>query len=202
MHRLNLGARALVSVVLCATLLLSACSTAWVSQAEAIVAALLPAVTNIITLVALAEGKSVSTQDLQLVQSGATAANTALKEVASLIDQYNAAPDKADVLAKINAAIAVAQKNLTDILPQLHIENADSQAKVSAVIGVVIQEIASIEALLPLVKAGQTARAASLARGVSASEFRSRYNDAIDKVPGAENLKLHGASRFGRLKVW
>jgi hypothetical protein len=209
MHRFKPTAqRALVSVVLCATLILSACSTAWVSQAEAIVAALLPSITNIITLVALAEGKGVSASDLQLVQKGATDANNALQEVATLIDQYNAAPNKADALAKINAAIAVAKANLTDILPQLHITDPASQAKVSAVIGVVLQEITSIEALLPLVSS-HPATAARLARAVSAGDFQSRYNAALTAKSGNEpldagaaKLKLHGPSRFGRLKVW
>jgi hypothetical protein len=177
-----------------------ACSTAWVTQAEEIVAAVLPAITNIITLVGLAEG-NVSAKDLSIITNSAAQANTALQTVGTLIDQYNAAPaeQKAGILAQINTAISTAQANIASILPQLHITDPASQQKVVAIIGVVQEEIASLQGLLPLIKTGHMNKAAFLAKTMDAKHFRSRYNaalsaksgnDVLDK--GANKLKLGG----------
>jgi len=180
----------------------TACSTAWVTQAEEIVAAVLPAVTNIITLVSLAEG-NVSSHDLSIITNSAAQANTALQTVGTLIDQYNSAPDaqKADLLAKINTGIQDAQANIASILPQLHITDPDSQQKVVAIIGIVQQEISSLQGLLPLIKSGRMSRAAFLAKTMDAKHFRSRYNAALSAKSGnpvldkgANKLKLGGHS--------
>jgi len=52
--------RAVLALVLCSTLIWTGCSTAWVGTGEEIVAALIPAAANIVTLVAALQGKSVS----------------------------------------------------------------------------------------------------------------------------------------------
>ena len=55
-------------MVLCLTITLMGCSTAWIGQAEEVVAALIPAATNIVALVAALQGKSVSAADLQTAE--------------------------------------------------------------------------------------------------------------------------------------
>ena len=44
--------KAMLALILCATLMCTACSTAWMSEAEQFVAALVPAAANIVALVA------------------------------------------------------------------------------------------------------------------------------------------------------
>ncbi len=61
--------KTLLVVLLCGTLMWSACSTDWIGQAEEIVTALIPAASNIVALVAALEGKSVSAADMQTIQN-------------------------------------------------------------------------------------------------------------------------------------
>src|SRR6266487_954170 len=56
--------RVIVGMVLCVTMILSGCSTNWIDEAEQIVSALLPAAANMVTLVALLQGKTVTAEDL------------------------------------------------------------------------------------------------------------------------------------------
>lgn len=178
-----------------------ACSTNWVKEALSIVAALTPAVTNIVPLVALAD-KNVGAQDIATIQTYSNQASQALQEVGSLIDQYNQATTQAvqlDTLTKIQAALVVAQNNLNSVLPMLHISDPKSQAAVSAAIGAAINEIGSIAALLPALKAGRRADAVALAKPLGADQFRERYNSAISPIAGASKLKLRGPSVVHRI---
>ena len=50
--------KTLLVVLLCGTLMWSACSTAWIGEAEQIVAALIPAAANMVTLVAALRGRA------------------------------------------------------------------------------------------------------------------------------------------------
>src|ERR1700693_1641029 len=88
--------KALVAVVLCGTLMFTACSTTWIGEAEQIVAALIPAVANLVTLVAALQGKDVSATDLQTIQTAGAQAGADLQLMQSLITQYQ----KADAAAQ------------------------------------------------------------------------------------------------------
>ena len=74
----------LMVVMLCATLMWTACSTAWIGEAEQIVAALIPATANIVTLVATLQG-NVSAADLQTIQNAGAQAGADLQLMQSLI---------------------------------------------------------------------------------------------------------------------
>lgn len=178
-----------------------ACSTSWVKEALSIIAALTPAITNIVPLVSLADS-NIGAQDITTIQKYSDMASQNLQLVGSLIDQYNTAQGTAaqqDVLTKIQAALEVAQNNLNSILPALHISNAKSQLAVQSAVGAAISEVGSIAALLPILKAGRTADAVALAQPLSASKFRARYNAAISPIPGASKLELRGPSFAHRL---
>src|SRR5271163_2754511 len=208
---------ALGVLVLCAAMILTACSTAWITEAEEIVAALVPAAANLLTLIGALEGKGVSTQDLQLMQSASTQAQTDLQLIGTLVTQYQQATDaatQATLLAKIQAAIATVQTNLSALLPALHITDLATQAKVTAVIGLILSEVQSLEAILPLVqpvvqpvvasgnsagKASAALKTKSVQPPLSASQFRVSYNAIMTAKTGnatldgaAAKCKLHG----------
>jgi len=194
--------KAAVVVVLCGTLMWTACSTAWITQAEEIVAALIPAAANLITLITALQGKGVSAQDLQTIQSSSVQAQTDLQLINSLITQYQQAADaatQASLLTKILAAIATVQSNLSALLPALHISDAATQAKVTAVIGLILSEMQSLEAIVPLVHAGASAAEASAAvrtgkvkPPLPAGKFRASYNAIMTAKTG--NAALDGAA--------
>jgi len=72
MKNSNRFERAALALVLCMTMTLAACSTTWIGQAEEVVAVLIPAATNILTLVATLQGTSISAGDLRTIQNAGT----------------------------------------------------------------------------------------------------------------------------------
>jgi len=214
-EKMNGLARVLLAVVLCATITLSGCSTAWISEAEQIVAALLPAVGNILALVTALQAGNVSAQDLQAIQTAGTQAEADLQLVQSLVTEYQKADAQAQpgILNQIQAAIATAQTNLSAILPALHVKDATTQAKITAVIGVVLSEMQSLAAIVPLVNPQASAAAVEMAKQqaetkapLTANEFVGSYNSTMTAKTGnaevdraTSGLRIHA---HGRLERW
>ena len=96
MRKMDKVGRVSLALVLGVTITLAACSTAWIAEAEQIVAALIPAAANIVALVAALQGKSVSAADLPTIQNAGTQAGADLQLIQSLIAAYQ----KADATAK------------------------------------------------------------------------------------------------------
>src|SRR5258706_16383331 len=142
MKKAGIGKASMV-VVLCGSMMSTACSTAWVGEAERIVAALIPATANLVTLVATLQGKNVSTADLQMIQSAGGQAEADLQLMQSLItqDQKTDAAAQPELLRQIQAEMSVVQSNLNGLLPALHIKDASTQAKITAVIGILLSEV-------------------------------------------------------------
>ena len=154
MKKARMG-KAMVAMVLCGTLMWTACSTAWMGEAEQIVAALIPGLANLVTLVATLQGKSVSAADLQTIQSAGAQAGADLQLMQSLITQYQKADASAQpgLLSQIQVAMSTVQSTLNGLLPALHIQDAATQAKIAAVIGILLSEVESVAAIVPLVNA-------------------------------------------------
>jgi hypothetical protein len=205
-------AKRLMVVMLCATLMWSACSTAWIGEAEQIVAVLLPAILNLVTLAGALEG-TLSTADVQTVESTGEQAEADLKLIQSLIAQYqNAdAAERPGLLNQIQAALSAAQISLNGLLPALHITDADTQAKISAVIGVVLAEIQSLAELLPIVDPGASAGAVAIAANqikrppLKAGQFVDSYNAVMTAKTGraqldhtTATLRIHLHGKFAR----
>jgi len=217
-----------LALVLCSTLIWTGCSTAWVGQAEEIVAALIPAAANIVTLVAALQGKSVSAADMQTIQNAGTQAGADLQLIASLIAAYQKADaaTQPGILNQIESAINAAQGSLQGLLPALHIKDAATQAKITAVIGIVLSEVESLAAILPMVKtsaenptpstsSGQALAAKNAARVVqpqlgkvplSASQFVASFNATLTAKTGNADLDKATAGleihRHGKVARW
>jgi hypothetical protein len=193
--------KAAVAVVLCLTVILAGCSTTWFQEAEEIVAALIPAAGNIVALVAAVQGKGVSANDMQMIQNAGAQAAADLQLIQSLMTAYEKADASAQpgIMNQIESAIAAVQANLRGLLPALHIQDAATQAKVTAVIGIVLSEVESLAGVIPVIRgqgsgasgqgsnpvaqiatrAGQPTRAP-----LSAREFVSSYNATITAKTG------------------
>jgi hypothetical protein len=206
--------KAMVAMVLCGTLMWTACSTAWMGEAEQIVAALIPGLANLVTLVATLQGKSVSAADLQTIQSAGAQAGADLQLMQSLITQYQ----KADALARpgllsqIQVAMSAVQSTLNELLPALHIKDAATQAKITAVIGILLSEVQSVAAIVPLANVsaspGMMTMAAEQVKKqapLTASEFVDSYNATmtaktgnaeLDRATAGMRIHLHG--KFAR----
>jgi hypothetical protein len=191
--------RVALALVLCMTITLAGCSTAWIGEAEQVVAALIPAAANIITLVAALQGKSVSAGDLQTIQKAGTQAGADLQLVQSLIAAYQKADATAQpgILNQIQASIGAVQASLQGLLPALHIQDTATQSKITAVVGIVLSEVQSLASIVPLVTAkgeAPTLAAKNAARmghprlPLTASEFISSFNTTLTAKTGNAEL--------------
>jgi hypothetical protein len=178
------------------------------------VAALIPATANLVALVATLQGKTVSAADLQTIQNAGSQAGADLQLMQSLISQY----EKADAAAQpglvnqIQAAMGAVQATLNGLLPALHIKDAGTQAKISAVVGILLSEVESVAAIVPLVNAnaspGMMTMAAKQVKKqapLTANEFVSSYNATMTAKTGNAELdhatagmKIHVHQRFVR----
>jgi hypothetical protein len=100
--------------------------------------------------------------------------------------------------------MADVQSTLSGILPALHIKDAATQAKITAVIGILLSEVQSVAAVVPLVDAsasrGRMAMATKQARKqppLTANEFLSSYNATMTAKTG--NARLDEAT--GRMRI-
>jgi len=196
----------LLGVVLCGMLTWTACSTAWISEAEQIVAALIPATANLVALVSTLQGKSVSAADLETIQNAGAQAGADLQLMQSLIAQYQKADAAAQpgLLNQVQVAMSTAQSTLNNLLPALHIKDAATQAKITAVVGILLSEVESVAAIVPLVNPnaspGMMTMAAKQVKKqppLSASEFVSSYNETLTAKTG--NAELDRAT--ARLRI-
>jgi hypothetical protein len=208
-----------LALVLCLTITLSGCSTAWIGQAEEIVSALIPAAANLVALVAALQGNTVSAADLQMIQNAGAQAGADLQLIQSLIAAYQKADAAAQpgILNQIESAIGAVQGNLQGLLPALHIQDAATQAKITAVVGILLSEVQSLAAIVPVLTKTPTLTAKSAVRvghpkaPLSASEFVASYNATmtaktgnaeLDKATAGFKIHAHGKlARWGTLGV-
>ena len=210
-----------LAVVLCGAMILSGCSTTWIGEAESIVSALIPAASNILAHVAAAEGKGISAGDLQTIQNAGAQAGADLQLIQSLIAAYEKADAAAQpgILNQIESAITAVQGNLQGVLAGLHISDAATQAKVTAVVGIVLSEVQSLAAVVPIVR-GESSPSSTLAAKsaakmghpvsakapLSASEFVRAYNSTLSARTGdaeldrvTAGLRIHLHSKMERM---
>lgn len=199
----------LTLVLACVFAMSTGCSTGWISQAEEIVAVIIPATTNIVTLVEALQGKTVSAADLQLIQSVGTQANADLQLISSLIAAYNQAEASAQpgILNEIQTVANTIQSNLSGLLPALHITDVATQVKITAIVGLIVSEVQSLIAIVPLVdpnasavKVAQATRQAAKNPPLTARQFTLSYNAnmkartgnaALDKVTSGLQIRTH-----------
>jgi hypothetical protein len=147
-------ARGAIGLMLCMTLGLGGCSTDWVRQGEEIVGTLIPAAANLVTLVAALQGKGVSSNDMMLIQKAGSQAGADLELIQSLMAAYQKADEGAQpgIVSQIKSAMGSVQANLQGLLPALHIEDAATQTKVTAVVGILLSEVQALAAVVPMVE--------------------------------------------------
>lgn len=205
--------RMFLSILLCGTLVWTACSTNWIGEAEQIVGVLIPAAANVMTLVATLRG-NVPAADLQTAQSVESQVNSDLQLLQSLIGQYQKATPSSQpgLLSRIQAALDAVQSELNALPPALHITDAATQEKVEALVAIVSSEVQSMAVIVPVVKETEssvTLRAAgkpAMERiPLSASDFVSSYNATMGRKTGnarldheAAGLRIHAHGKIAR----
>jgi hypothetical protein len=195
----------------------SSCSKNWIAEARDILAVLIPAATNLVTLVAALQGKGASPADLSTIETGGTQAAADLQVIEALIRAYESAEQtaKPGILNQIQSAIGAAQGNLQGLMLGLRIKDVATRAKILAIVGLLQSELQSLATLVPIVQgegAGVRSEAA-LARisgrtkaPLRANEFVKSYNSvmaartgnaALDRATAGIAIHLH--SRMQRV---
>jgi hypothetical protein len=201
----------MVAMVLCGTMISTACSgEAWIGEAEQIAAALIPAVGNLVAVVTAMQGNKVSAADVETIQNGGAQVAADVHLLQSLIAAYEKADatTRPGLLNQVQATLATVQGSLNGLIPALHITDAATQAKVSAVIGLVCAEVDSLAAIVPLVNSSASpgmmamaARQAKRSPPLTARDFVSSYNStmavksgdaAVDRATAGMQIHLHG----------
>jgi len=204
----------LVGMLVCWTMIWTSCSTAWIGEAEQIVETLIPATTNLVTLVATLQGGNISAADVQTIQNAGAQAGADLQLMQSLIAQYQKADASAQpgLLNQIESAMSGVRTTLTSLLPALYIKDATTQAKITAVIGILLSEVQSMAAIVPLVSASASPEMVTMAAQqvrkqapLTANEFVSSYNATMTAKTGEAELdqatagmKIHLHGKFAR----
>jgi hypothetical protein len=169
-------------------LLWLACSCNWVDEVSSIIPVVGAAATAFIGLLT-AFGAKVSPDLLSKVTSWQQQLQSDLKELSSLINQYDSAdpgPAKDSILSDIETAANVIVSNFSAILPDLHVDNPSTQAKITAVANAILVQLQSIAALIPVAK-GQAkiqavANAGKLA--MNAQQFTTHFNQILTHATG------------------
>ena len=132
----------------------------------------------------------------------------------SLISQYEKADATAQpgLLNQIQAAMNAVQATLNGLLPALHIQDAATQAKITAVVGMLLSEVESMAAIVPLVNPSASPAMMTMALKqvkkqppLTANEFVSSYNASMTAKTGnaqldhaTAGLRIHLHEKFAR----
>lgn len=164
---------------------LCACNASWITEAQAIIAAMVSATGVIAQLIALLTDSTVPATvaaDLQVISSRITAS---LQVVSTLIAQYNAT-NASGTIAKINEALALVQQDAAAFLTALGVSNPALVSKVNVFIGLIVAEVQSIEAIIPILTTATPGELEKLVaqRQMNHKAFKKAFNEAISASTG------------------
>ena len=163
--------------VLALSLVVSGCSTAWIDTAIADVPVVLQIVTSIIGIVQTAQG-SEDPSTVNAANAVAAQAKADLQQLQVLVNDYQAAAaaDKPNLVGKIDAALATAQKDLAGVLSVFHVKNQNLQLTIATSVGLALSTLAAIQALIPAQAAKVSAKAA---KPPKASDLKKQFNTVV-----------------------
>ena len=185
----------------------TACSTAWVSTLDSIVAAAAPALINILQIVAVANGKPVDSNLAAKINADATVIKTLAGDFAKA--SSGSAPG---VCQQLQAAVSAYQADQALVLQVAQVSDSNTQTKITLLANLVAATVQAITAVIPSCQANAQASFKALPP-YSVSTFADHYNRILVAPTGnaavdvaTRKLKLHGHSKlvraltFGRLQ--
>jgi hypothetical protein len=178
----------------------TACSTAWVTTLDSILAAAAPALINILQIVAVANGQPVDSNLAAKITADAAVIKTLAADFAKA--SSGSAPG---VCQELQAAVSAYQTDQQLVLQVAQVSDSNTQTKITLLAGLVAGTVDAITAVIP------SCQSAAVIRGMTApvpyrvSVFADRYNRilvvktgnaAVDAV--TPKLKLHRHSKLVR----
>jgi hypothetical protein len=164
-------------------------SAEWLQDAENDVPVVLQIITGVLSILSVAQGKgTIPGAVATALNSYADTVQTDLKLVQTLINDFKAAAaaDKQNVLGKIDAALATAQKDLSGLLTGTHIQDETTQTAIASALALALTTIAAIQSLIPAAVNPKNKLAAKHAvRPLKPATLKARYNSATAAFPQA-----------------
>ena len=194
-------------VILSLAMLCTACSTAWVSTLDAILAAAAPALINILQIVAVANGKPVNANLAAKINADATIVKTLAGDFAKAAS--GSAPG---VCQQLQAAVNVYQADQQLVLQIAQVGDPNTQTKIALLADLVAGTVNAIMAVIPSCQNAGVTQKMKTAPSYNVSSFANHYNSILLAPTGnaavdaaTPKLKLHQHSKlvravtFGRL---
>ncbi len=186
-------------VVLCFAIFCTACSTAWVSTLDSILAAAAPALINILQIVAVANGRPVNSKLAATIDADAAA-------IKALAGDFAIASSSAasGVCQQLQAAVGTYQADQQLVLQVAQVNDPNTQMKITLLAGLVAGTVNAITAVIPSCQ-NASPRDFKAAPPYSVSTFTAHYNSILIAPTGnaavdaaTRKLKLHQHSAVVR----
>jgi hypothetical protein len=186
-------------VVLSLAMFCTACSTAWVSTLDSILAAAAPALINILQIVAVANGQPMNGNLAAKINADATVIKTLAGDFAKA--SSGSAPG---VCQQLQAAVGAYQADQSLVLQVAQVSDPNTQTKITLLANLVAGTVQAITAVIPSCQANAQASFKALPP-YSVSSFADHYNSILVARTGnaavdaaTPTLKLHRHSKFVR----
>lgn len=199
--------RKVLVVALSLAMFCTACSTAWVSTLDSILAAAAPALIDILQIVAVANGKPLNSGLAAKINTDAAAIKTLAADFSGA--SKLAAPG---VCSQLQAAVNVYQADQQMVLSVAQVSDVNTQTKITLLSGLVAGTVDAILAVIPACQ-GPAAKTLKASPPLNLKNFVTSYNAILTAKTGNASvdavtlkLKLHRHSRlvrsvtFGRLQ--
>ena len=198
----------LLVVALSLAIFCTACSTAWVTTLDSILAAAAPALINILQIVAVANGQPVNSNLAAKINADATVIRTLAADFASA--SSGSAPG---VCQELQAAVNAYQVDQQLVLQVAQVSDANTQTKITLLADLVAGTVNAITAVIPSCQNAAATRSVGTPPTYIISAFADHYNSILAAKTGnaavdaaTPRLKLHRHSKivrmvtFGRLQ--
>jgi hypothetical protein len=188
-------------VALSLAMFCTACSTAWVSTLDSILAAAAPALINILQIVAVAKGQPINSNLSAKINADATVVKMLAADFAKATS--GSAPG---VCQQLQAAVSAYQADQQIVLQAAQVSDANTQTKITLLADLVAGTVNAITAVIPSCQNAAAARSMKTTRPYGISAFADHYNSILVTPTGnaavdalTPNLELRRHSQLVRL---
>jgi hypothetical protein len=187
--------------VLSLAMFCTACSTAWVSTLDSILASAAPALVNILQIVAIAQGQPLNS-------NLAAKINTDAKVIRTLAADFAKASSgsASGACQQLQAAVGTYQADQALVLQVAQVSDPNTQTKITLLAGLVAGTVQAITAMIPACQNTASPHGFKTAPPYSVSAFAAHYNSILVTPTGnaavdaaTQKLKLHQHSKIVRL---
>lgn len=178
----------------------TACSTAWVSTLDSILAAAAPALINILQIVAVANGKPMDSNLASKINADATILKTLAGDFAKA-----SSASSPGVCQQLQAAVGAYQTDQQLVLQVAQVSDPNTQTKITLLSNLVAGTVQAITAVIPSCQNADSRQAFKAAPPYSVSTFTTHYNSVLIAPTGnaavdaaTPKLKLYRHSKLAR----